>query len=148
MMPGAAFHHKGVRMSESAILTAARAAVAAALPGGKDWSDDPANIRPDKLDAFAVTVTRDGAVPAAMGSAQEEVQLTIGVEVFSEFSPGQNGRALAFAQAEAIRAALRLHPALAALIDFITGAATDVDLAAGEKRLARATVEMNVQATF
>ncbi|AKY02687.1 minor tail protein [Rhodobacter phage RcSaxon] len=135
-------------MSESAILTAARAAVAAALPGGKDWSDDPANIRPDKLDAFAVTVTRDGAVPAAMGSAQEEVQLTIGVEVFTEYGPAQNGRALASVKGEAIRAALRSDPALAAAIDFITGAAMDVDLAKGERRLARATVEMSVLATF
>ena len=135
-------------MSESAILTAARAAVAAALPGGKDWSDDPANIRPDKLDAFAVTVTRDGAVPAAMGSTQEEVQLTIGVEVFTEYGPTQNGRALASARGEAVRAALRSDPALAAAIDFITGAAMDVDLAKGERRLARATVEMSVLATF
>ena len=135
-------------MSESAILTAARAVVSAALPLAKDWSDDPANVRPDKLDAFVVSVTRDGATPAAMGSTLEEVQLTIEVEIFGKYSASQDGRALIGGKGETVRTALRSDAALLSLLDFVTGVTFEVDLAQGENRLARATVALNVQATF
>lgn len=135
-------------MSETAILTAARAVVAATLPQAKDWSDDPANVRPDKLDAFVVTVTRDGGVPAAMGSSLEEVQLTIEVEIFGAFKHDQDGRAIIGAKGEAVRSALRASPPLLALLDLINGSTFEVDLASGDTRLARATVGLAVQATF
>jgi len=135
-------------MSETAILTAARAVVAAALPQATDWSDDPANVRPDKLDAFVVTVTRDGAVPAAMQSDLEEVQLTIEVEVFGKYGPTEDGREIIGTKGEAVRAALRADATLAALLDLITGSTFEVDLAQGDTRLARATVGLSVQATF
>jgi hypothetical protein len=135
-------------MSETAILAAARAAVSAALPLAKDWTDDPANVKPDKLDAFVVEVRRDGATFAAMGSTLEEVQLTIQVEVFTKYAPNQDGRALVGVKGEAARAALMSAGPLAALLDVILGATFDVDVAAGETRLARATVGLSVQSTF
>lgn len=135
-------------MSEAAILEAARAVVASALPGWRDWSDDPAAVRPDKLGAFLVTVTRDGAVPEAMGSTREEVALTIGAELFMEYGPTERGRDLASARGGTVRDALRLDPGVRAAVDFVTGAALDVDLANGERRLARATVAVSVMATF
>lgn len=135
-------------MSETAILAAARAAISTALPQAKDWSDDPANIRPDKLDAFVVTVTRDGAAPASMGSGAEEVQLTIEAEVFGNFRPSEDGREVIGAKGEVVRAALRQNAALLGLLDMITGSTFEVDLAAGDTRLARATVGLSVQATF
>lgn len=135
-------------MSEAAILTAARAAVAQALPGWRDWSDDPSAVRPDKLGAFLVAVTRDGAVPEAMGSTREEVQMTIAAELFMEYGPEDRGRDVASARGQVVRDALRLSPAIRGLVDFVTGAALDVDLAQGERRLARANVGVSVLATF
>lgn len=135
-------------MSEAAILTAARAVVAAALPGWRDWSDDPAAVRPDKLGAFSVYVTRDGAVPESMGSTREEVALTVAAELFMEYGPGERGRDVASARGAAVRNALRLSPEVRAVVDFVTGASLDVDLASGERRIARATVGVSVTATF
>lgn len=135
-------------MSEAAILTAARAVVAAALPGWRDWSDDPAAVRPDRLGAFVVTVSRDGASPEAMGSPREEVQMTIAAELFMDYGPEERGRDVASARGALVRDALRRSPAIRALVDFVTGAALDVDLSTGERRLARATVGVSVLATF
>lgn len=135
-------------MSEAAILTAARAVVAAALPDWRDWSDDPAAVRPDKMGAFAVFLSRDSAVPESMGSTREEVALTIGVELFMEYTPAERGRDLAHGRGAAVRDALRLAPEVRAVVDFVTGAALDVDLATGERRIARATVGVSVMATF
>jgi len=135
-------------MSEAAILTAARAAVASALPGWRDWSDDPAAVRPDKLGAFLVSVTRDSAVPEAMGSSREEVQLTVAAELFMEYTPDASGRDIASTRGALVRDALRQSPAIRGLVDFVIGAALDVDLAAGERRVARASVGVSVLATF
>lgn len=135
-------------MSESAIQAAARAVVSQCLPGWRDWSDDPAAVRPDKLGAFLVSVTRDGAVPEAMGSAREEVSMTVGVELLMEFNPAERGRDVAAARGQLVRDALRLSPEIRGLVDFVTGAALDVDLAAGERRVARAQVAVSVMATF
>lgn len=135
-------------MSEAAILTAARAVVATALPGWRDWSDDPSAIRPDKLGAFLVSVTRDGAVPESMGSTREEVSMTVGVELLMEFTPADRGRDVVSARGQLVRDALRLSPEIRGLVDFVTGAALDVDLAAGERRVARAQIAVSVMATF
>lgn len=135
-------------MSEAAILTAARAAVSAALPGWRDWSDDPAAIKPDKMGAFAVTVTRNGATRAAMGSTAEEVALTVAADVFLEFGAYENGRQIATARGSEAAEAIKRDPDFRRLVDFVTGAASDVELASGEKRLARASVALSVLATF
>lgn len=135
-------------MSEAAILAAARAVVASVLPGWRDWSDDPAAVRPDKLGAFAVHVSRDGAVPESMGSTREEVTLTIGTELFLEYGPTERGRDLAHARGALVRDAIRAAPSVRAVVDFVTGAALDVDLSTGERRIARATVGVTVLATF
>ena len=135
-------------MSESAIQAAAQAAVAIAVADAKDWSNNPADIMPDNLPAFTVTVTRDGAIPAAMGSDLEEVQITIEVEYFAQFGRGDNGRAITSAAGEAIRAALRSDATLNALSDFTTGANLEVELAQKKNRMGRATVTLSVEATF
>ncbi len=135
-------------MSESAIQAAAQAAVALAVPGAKDWSQTPADILPDNLPAFTVTVTRDGAIPAAMGADLEEVQLTVEVEYFAAFASSDEGRTQITAAGEAIRAALRSDPALQALSDYTTGATLEVELAQKKSRMGRATVTLSVEATF
>lgn len=135
-------------MSEAAILAAARSVVSATLPGWRDWSDDPHAIRPDKLGAFLVSVTRDSAVPEAMGSKREEVSMTVGVELLMEFAPGDRGRDIASARGQLVRDAVRLAPEIQGLVDFMTGSALDVDLAPGERRLARAQIGVSVMATF
>ncbi|WP_170561399.1 hypothetical protein [Ruegeria atlantica] len=135
-------------MSESAILSAARAVAAATFPTAKDWSDDPANIKPESMPAFVVTVTRDGATQEAMGSDLEEVQLTIEVEVFDAYETNQDGREVIGAKGEAVRDALKADAALDALLDRVTGSTFEVDIASGRKRLARATVGLLAEATF
>lgn len=135
-------------MSETAILSAARTVAAATFPTAKDWSDDPANIKPESMPAFVVTVTRDGATQEAMGSDLEEVQLTIEVEVFDKYKASEDGRQVIGAKGEAIRAALRSDAALDALLDRVIGSTYEVDIAAGKERLARATVGLAVEATF
>lgn len=135
-------------MSESAILAAARAAVAAALPGAKDWSDDPADPKVGRLDVFVVTLTRDDATPAAMGSDLEECQLTLEVEVFTKYRPADDGRAQATTLGAQVKDALLSDPAIRALVDFQRAIGLEVDLAKGEERLARATVQHEILATF
>jgi hypothetical protein len=135
-------------MSETAICLAARSAVQTALPAAIDWSDDPADVRVDKLDAFVVTLVRDASEPAAMGSPLEDVQLTLEIEVFGAYTTAQNGRVLIGDKALAARAAVRADPALADLCYRIQGAAFDVEIAAGETRLARATATLSLSAEF
>ena len=135
-------------MSESAILTAARAIVAATLPGFRDWSDNPAAIKPDKLGAFHVTVTRNSAAPAAMGSRAEEVNLTVATDIFLEFGAHDDGRRIATERGQAILKAWRAAPDIARLVDFTIGTSLDVELAQAESRLARATVALSVLATI
>ena len=135
-------------MSESAFQAAAQAAVALAVPNAKDWSHNPADIMPDNLPAFLVTVTRDGAVQDAMGSDLEEVQITIEVEYFAQFDPGEDGRTITTAAGEVIRDALRADATLRALSDLITGATLDVEMAQKRNRMGRATVTLSVEATF
>lgn len=135
-------------MSETAILDAARASVATALPAAKDWSDDPADVRADKLDAYVVTLVRDSSEPVSSGSSFEDVQLTLEVEVFTAYKEGQPGRTMAGDKGNAARAALKSDAALAALCYRIQGAGMDVDIAAGETRFARATVTLSVSAEF
>lgn len=135
-------------MSEDLILAAARATLAAALPGCKDWSDDPAAIRPDKLGAFIVTLTRDSATPAAMGSMQEEVQLTVRAEFFMEYEAREPGRELATVKGRAMREALRTSSTIRPLVDFVLGSNLDVELASGDRRLARVLVGLSVLATI
>ena len=135
-------------MSETAICQAARSAVLTALPAAIDWSDDPADVRVDKLDAFVVTLVRDASEPVAMGSDLEDVQLTLEIEVFGAYSTAQNGRVLIGDKALAARAAVRSDPAIAALCYRIQGAAFDVEIAAGETRLARATATLSLSAEF
>lgn len=135
-------------MSETAILAAARAAAAAALPAAKDWSDDPADPKVDKLDAFVASLTRDGAQPASMGSSLEDVQLTLEVEVFSKYGPTENGRDMITGKGRLVQAALLASPAIKSLVHYMTGETLEVDLAQGETRLARATVQVAVLATI
>lgn len=135
-------------MSETAILGVARTVMSAALPLAVDWSDDPADPKVDKKDAFVVTVTRDGATAAAMGSPLEEVQLTVQVEIFGHFKPSEDGKAIMGAKAETARAALVNAPALLAMTDVIRSSSFDIELAPGDVRLARATLGLSVQATF
>lgn len=135
-------------MSEEAILTAARSTVAAALPGWRDWSDDPAAVKPDKLGAFLVVLSRDSAQPESMGSAREEVQLTIRAELFFEFAPATPGRTVATMRGAAVREALRQSVTIRPLVDFILGSTLDVDLGAAERRIARASVSLSVLTTI
>jgi len=135
-------------MSETALYLAARAAVAIALPSAKDWSNDPADPRPDKLDAYVVTVTRDSAIAESMGSDLEEVDLTIQIEIFGKYAKVDDGRAGMKTKGEAVKQAIATNPAVLALLDTIHGQTLDVDIAAGETRLARATISLSVQATF
>lgn len=135
-------------MSETAIFEAARAAAVAALPGVKDWSDNPSDPMPGKLDAIVVILSRDGAVASAMGSGQEEVQLTLEVEVFGQFGPNDSGRADMRAKAETVLAAILAAAALEALVDHLHCQTLDVDLAKGETRLARAAITFSIEATI
>jgi hypothetical protein len=135
-------------MSETAILSAARAAVAAALPAAIDWSDDPADVRVDKLDAFVVTLVRDSSEIISMGSSLEDVQLTLEVESFGTYAAAQDGQTLIGDKALAARAAIRSDPAFAALCYLIQGGAFDVEIAAGESRMARATATLTLSAEF
>jgi hypothetical protein len=135
-------------MTETAILTAAQAAVAAALPLAKDWTDDPADPKVNKLDAFVVSLTRDGATKASMGSDLEDVDLSLEVEIFSKYGPNDNGRDLATAKGRLVQAALVASPALKSLVHYMTGETLEVDLAQGEQRLSRATVQVSVLATI
>lgn len=135
-------------MSEQAILAAARAAMVAAFPAARDWSDDPAAIKPDKLGAFSVTVERNGATPAAMGSPLSEVSLTVGVDLFSEFGAYDAGREVATRDGHLAAAAIMAAPDFVRLTDFVVNSALSVDLAQAEKRLARVSVALTVISTF
>lgn len=135
-------------MSETAICQAARAVVLVALPSAIDWSDDPADVRVDKLDAFVVTLVRDASEPVSMGSSLEDVQLTLEIEVFGAYTTAQNGRVLIGDKALAARTAVRADPSISALCYRVQGAAFDVEIAAGETRLARATATLSLSAEF
>ena len=135
-------------MSETAISLAARSAVQTALPAAIDWSDDRADVRVDKLDAFVVTLVRDASEPAAMGSPLEDVQLTLEIEVFGTYTTAQNGRTLIGDKALAARDAVRVDSAISAFCYRIQGAAFDVEIAAGQTRLARASATLSLSAEF
>lgn len=135
-------------MSETAILTAARAAVTTAMPTAKDWSDDPSDPMPDQLDAFVVSLTRDNAIPAAMGSALEQVQLTLEIEIFGKYGPSDPGRADMDTKGRLARAAILSDSTIAALTDHINSQTLEVDLARGETRMAMAAVTFSIDATI
>lgn len=134
-------------MSETAILTAARAAVLAALPNAKDWTDDPSDPRPDKLDAFVVTLTRTGSERTSMGSAIEDVALDLEVEVFTVFSATENGNTKAGDLGRVARAAIIADPTISSLCYLVQGAGFSTEMGQSEVRLARvnATVELSAE---
>lgn len=134
-------------MSESAILERAQAVVLAALPNSKDWSDDPSDPRPDKLDAFVVSLTRDSAMPASMGSTLEECQLSLEVEVFTKYGANEDGRNRATIKGRTVQTALMADATIKGLVDYMTGDALEVDLAVGENRMARAMIQIAILAT-
>jgi hypothetical protein len=70
------------------------------------------------------------------------------IEVFGAYTTAQNGRTLIGDKALAARAAVRVDPAIAALCYRVQGAAFDVEIAAGETRLARATTTLSLSAEF
>ncbi len=135
-------------MSEVSLLTAARAAVTTALPGARDWSDNPSDPRPNRLGAYVISVTRDKATAAAMGSDQEEVELTIQVEVFDKFDAAEQGRADMKAKANLISE--QMLPAINALpfVDRAHFQTLEIELAQGEKRFAYGDLSFSVEATF
>lgn len=135
-------------MSESAIFDAARAAVDAALPAAKDWSDNPADPSVAKRPAFVITLEREGAETAAMGSILEEVELLVTVEVFASFDPSEDGRNIVRDMATLAAASIKSSPALLALTDRMVTTGLEVDLAGGKERIARAALEVSVEATI
>jgi len=134
-------------MSEQLILERAQAVVLAALPGSKDWTDDSADPKPDKLDAFVVSLTRDSAMPASMGSTLEECQLSLEVEVFTKYAATADGRSQATVKGRAVQAAIQADATIKSLVDYMTGDALEVDLAKGEERVARAMIQISILAT-
>ncbi|MEL6587023.1 MAG: hypothetical protein AAFY65_13255 [Pseudomonadota bacterium] len=135
-------------MSESAIFSAARAAVTSELRSAKDWSDNPADPKVNRRPAFLVTLTREGAEPAAMGSPLEEVDLLLTVEVFAAYDHAEAGRNLVRDMADAASATLKASSDLRALTDRMVTTGLEVDLAGGENRIARATLEITLEATL
>lgn len=135
-------------MSEAAILRAYRDAVALAMPDANDWSDNPNDPRKDKLPAFVVSIGRDGAVPSSMKSAEEEVQLSVEVEIYLDYHRNDEGRDVARQRAELVRSEILGFAPLSALVDLINCTGAEVDLSPGEKRTARADVSFDVLATI
>ncbi len=135
-------------MSETAILTAARAAVAASLPNAKDWTDDPSDPRPDKLDAFVLTLNRTGSEPASMGSDLEDVTMDLEVEIFTTFTPSEEGTAKASALGRTARAAIMADSVISALCYRVQGGAFTVEIGQSEIRLARVNATTALSAEF
>lgn len=133
--------------TEVGILTRAIAIVTAALPGFADWSDNSADPDESELPCFSVSLVRDGAVPAGMGTTLEEVQLTLEVEIFIKYRPAENGRLMAQENGEVVKSAVRGDPELQAMIDYMGGATNEVDLSKGQTRFARSTVALSLEAT-
>lgn len=135
-------------MSETALLAAARLAVATALPGLSDWSDNPNKITSKDMPAFALAVERVSSEPSAAGAVVEDVELTITVDVFQLFGPQQTGRALAGTQAETARAGLLADATLRGLTYWLQGATFETDTDPGEHRYATATVTVTAKSEF
>lgn len=135
-------------MSETALFAAARLAVATALSGVSDWSENPNKLTPKSMPAFCVEVERIGSEPVAAGSAVEDVDLTIRVDVFQAYGRDQNGKELAGTQAETARAAILSDPDIRALTYWRQGDGFETDSDPGEDRYATATVTVSVKAEF
>ncbi len=135
-------------MSEATLFTAARDAVSAALPGARDWSDNPSDPKPNRLGAFVVSVTRDKASAAAMGSDQEEVELTIQVEVFDKYEATEQGRADMKAKGNLIQAQMVTLINALPFVDRVHFQTLEIELAQGEKRFAYGDLSFSVEATF
>lgn len=135
-------------MSDTAIASAFRAAIAAALPGYNDWTEDPAPAGRGKLPAFAVILDRDGAVPLSMSSTLEEVTATVQVALFVKSSVGQPEaiRAAAMAARDIVAAAIKAAGDFGGLTFTRPSlGGTGVEIAGGEERIGRADLRYSVQ---
>lgn len=133
-------------MSETALLAAARSAVVAFLPSDvSDKSDRPEDATPKSLPAFVVDLERLSAERASMGSNTEDVELELSVEVFRQYETAADPRAEMLAEVTGLGAALRDDVPINTLVDDILTPTVDVDLARGDKRLARGLVTFSIK---
>ena len=152
-------------MSNAEILTVLRTAVSAAIPGVRDWSDDPNNIGPASLPAFTVSMELTGAERVAIGSKQFDVEAMAQIEIFREAkktndnpAPGEGGganvdaiasglRARGQADVDAIRDGIYVDE-LNSLLNNHAITASEVELARGDTRKVRTMISLSIQFTM
>lgn len=133
-------------MSETALLAAARSAVVAFLPSDvSDKSDRPEDVTPKSLPAFVVDLERLSAERASMGSNTEDVELELSVEVFRQYETAADPRADMLTEVTGLSDSIRADTSITALVDDILSPTVDVDLARGDKRLARGMITFSIK---
>lgn len=124
-------------MSVPALLTAARAAIAALWPGATDRTGDAYDAPEAGLPAFAFEAAVEESAPVSMGSAEVEDRGTLTLTLTVAAGAVADLAGALHLCADAAEAVLAADPAVTAAVLDLSPSGRSVEIAAGQGRLGR-----------